>query len=551
MVCLALVVSSSVVWQFLIGVDLSRISSNNSCISSNIKFLVVDHSEHENVTVTGSTHSDTTTSHDNNIINNNTTVWWPHSLIHDETLEWDPHVYRPWLDPNAQPPPAVIVLTSFGWNHRNQTWGRMFARGIRERELFTGVINHPWFHPTLWDELEQLYQKRPRQQQQQQPAGSNGPLLATTINNNMTTRLPPSGTRIYIFLDQPQCGEPCYPIYGVGKEQNMDRMFGRVLGGDKGYVPRYTGRTPLEKASNPLLSSRTFQKLRLSSFPTTAILFHCHGYGVGAGWHNPHIRRNGSLASASYLSIATLSSLISQVQEHVDQGLVPPMPKPSQLTQQQVDDIDTCAAETNRPFYFVYAGNFRNGRNTDFERRHGGGARSSYQTLNDNQRMFVSRYFKPTEFNRSALSQYSYPEFMVRAVFALAARGDMKYSYRFSEVLSAGAIPVVHSDDWVWPFRPELVNWTDCAVILPEKDAGNTTLAYLETISLEQRCRMRQACYGIYKDYVETTVGTINGLVQGLERVQTQRQEGKAPLKLQGVRCDQFVNASRDCNLQR
>ena len=413
----------------------------------------------------------------------------------------------------------------------------------RTRTL-TGVINHPWFHPTLWEELEQHYQKRTRQPPQSPPPGSN----TTNNHNKIPTRLPPPGTRMYVFLDQPQYGESNYPVYGGKGTANMDVALGRP-----GHRTRST--LPLEQPSskNPLWSSRTFQKLRRKSsgFPTMAIVFNCNGYGVGAvRRQDAHIRATGSLAKASYLSIATLSSLISHVREDVDQGLVPPTPKPSQLTRQQVQDIDTCAAETHRPFYFVYAGNFRSGSNSEFHRRHGG-ARGSYERLNDNQRIFVSRYFKPTEFNRSALSNYSYPEFMARAVFALAARGDNKFLYRFSEVLSAGAIPVVHADDWVWPFRPELVNLTDCAVILPEKDAGHTTLAYLDTISLEQRCRMRQACYRIYKDYVETTVGTIHGLVQGLERVQTQQQLGGSPLKLQGVRCDQFVNASRDCNLQR
>ena len=50
------------------------------------------------------------------------------------------------------------------------------------------------------------------------------------------------------------------------------------------------------------------------------------------------------------------------------------------------------------------------------------------------------------------------------------------------------------ADDWVWPFRPELVDWKQCAVILPEKDAGEKAIAYLDSISEEERCRMRQAC---------------------------------------------------------
>ena len=540
LVCVALVTSMALVWQFQLGLELSLSvvdsSSSSSLLSSNLLAVELDRPGLDpihNPTTLAAVPLQHPANHKNNNHNKNKTVWWPHSLIQDQTLEWDPKVYRPWLDPNAPPPPAVIVLTSFGWNHWNQTWARTIPRSIRETELFTGIINHPWFHPTLWEELEQLYQKRRRR-----PPGP--------ITNRRTTRfpLPNTTTRLYVFLDRPQCGESNYPIYNGGRPANMDVTLGRPSGGGTPYV------TPLVPSHNPLWTSRTFSRLR-QTFSTMALLFNCNGYGLGA-FPEPQQRRvSGFLSNASYLSIATLSSLIRDVQEEVDQGLVPPMPHPCQLTDQQVHDIATCAAETNRPFFFVYAGNFRNGNNVDFERQHGGGARSSYQPLNDNQRIFVTPYSNASEFHRSALSKYSYAQFLARSVFALAARGDNKFSYRFSEVLSAGAIPVVHADEWVWPFRPELVNWTACAVIRPEQDAGKTTVAYLDTISVEQRCRMRQACYRIYKDYVETTVGTIHGLVQGLELLQTQRHEGGSPLKLQGVRCDEFVNPSRDCNLQR
>ena len=113
----------------------------------------------------------------------------------------------------------------------------------------------------------------------------------------------------------------------------------------------------------------------------------------------------------------------------------------------------------------------------------------------------MTRYFIGEEFQRSALSNYTYEDGLRQSVFALAPRGDNKFSYRFQEIMSAGAIPVVHADDWIWPFRPELVNWTECAVILPEKDAGQTTIDYLDRISLEDRCRMRQACQRIYQQY--------------------------------------------------
>ena len=85
------------------------------------------------------------------------------SLINDKTLKWDPEVERYWLDPElANPmevppekkPPAQILLTTLGWNQPNQTLGMQFMRSARETWLFEGVINHPYFHPTGWDDIE-------------------------------------------------------------------------------------------------------------------------------------------------------------------------------------------------------------------------------------------------------------------------------------------------------------------------------------------------------------------------------------------------------------
>ena len=165
----------------------------------------------------------------------------------------------------------------------------------------------------------------------------------------------------------------------------------------------------------------------------------------------------------------------------------------------------------------------------------------AYRRFNNNRRYFITRYFHE-EFQKSVLSNYTYEEVLSETVFALAPRGDNKFTYRFSEVLSGGAIPVVHADDWVWPFRPELVDWNECAVIRPEKDAGKATLEYLDTITIEQRCRMRQACYRIYQRYMATSVGTVDGLVQGLEKA---RLHGTVPMH--GVRCDQFTDKT-ECN---
>ena len=149
------------------------------------------------------------------------------------------------------------------------------------------------------------------------------------------------------------------------------------------------------------------------------------------------------------------------------------------------------------------------------------------------------------------LSKVTYQEALQESVFALAPRGDNKFSYRFTELMSAGAIPVVHADDWVWPFRPELVDWDKCAVILPEKDAGQFTIDILRNMTIDERCRRRQYCWQIYQNYMEAPVKIIDGLVQGLERVHLRQQAGLQPLPLGGVRCDAFTEDPSECNMMR
>ena len=49
--------------------------------------------------------------------------------------------------------------------------------------------------------------------------------------------------------------------------------------------------------------------------------------------------------------------------------------------------------------------------------------------------------------------------------FLLTPRGDNKFSFRFAEVLAASGIPVYHTDNYLFPFRPEMIG---CGKLCPE-----------------------------------------------------------------------------------
>lgn len=79
------------------------------------------------------------------------------SPLYDQTLFYNTSVDRLWLNDDAKqkPPPAMLLLTTYAWNQPNQTDGRLIFRGARSRELYEGIINHPWFHPTAWQDLNE------------------------------------------------------------------------------------------------------------------------------------------------------------------------------------------------------------------------------------------------------------------------------------------------------------------------------------------------------------------------------------------------------------
>jgi hypothetical protein len=194
------------------------------------------------------------------------------SPLRDKTVTWDTSIHRLWLDPAIEEPPAMILLTSLGWNHENQTFGLSLYRGIRTSELYEGIINHALFHPTAWDDIE------------------SGRM---SISNT---------TRYYIFVDYETCYEKNYPYYGYGSGPNRDQSGGRGIDG--------LGRnTILELVSAKLLTSM-YSKI---------VIFDCRGSGPLKFFHR--IRRDRfSPNKLAFVSISTTEGSAGPW----DQGLPPP-----------------------------------------------------------------------------------------------------------------------------------------------------------------------------------------------------------------------------------
>jgi len=467
-------------------------------------------------------------------------------LINDITLTWNETMHRPWLDnqrdnhSNTSQPPFMILLTNVGWNHPNQTYGLTMPRSLRERELFEGIVNHPYFHPTAWEEMR---------------------------NGSMPI---PKGSNFYVFADVSQCQEINYPFYGGHFEDNLDTLYNRSVDPDEFYtrISKCKRQNKFEILKHPIFQNNgeatstdtdTDNTGTNSKSKATLVVFNCQGNGPTCQ----------EIFDDVPISVAAIGGHFPNMDLRLDQGLIPPAPNPIQLSPEEEAAIASCEAETNlhsRPVKVVYAGNFRSGRNSAFHEKHGG-ARMSYMSFHDPEEGFFMmekddlRDIKNTEIsirlNNSTdsdihiLKNPTYDSLLRSTKFALAPRGDNKFSYRFTEVLSAGAIPVYHGDDHMLPFRPELVDWTKCGLFLPERDAGQVGIDLImqhladDPDARAKLCAMRQYCYfGIYKKYVETTTKQIDGMVQGLEALASGGEQ-KVPV---GVICNETSIANLDCN---
>lgn len=105
-----------------------------------------------------------------------------------------------------------------------------------------------------------------------------------------------------------------------------------------------------------------------------------------------------------------------------------------------------------------------------------------------------------------------YEDLLRQSTFGLVPRGDEHYTFRLTEVIAAGAIPVVIDDDFVAPFnRQDMEHW---AVLLPESDVASAPML-LESLSGEAVCSLKRNGSAIWRRS-RTLDGMVDGLLEGL-----------------------------------
>lgn len=391
--------------------------------------------------------------------------------INDRTMRLSPYVDRLWLhngvlEPEGtEPKPKVkLILTEMGWNQQNIKKGLEFVRSLRLREIMQAVIDHPLFDPTFsWKDM------------------ADGKLQ---FDPNI---------QYFVFLDVETCFESNYPNYAGDFPPNADRAANRT-------VKRAVHCPCLDINGCPYIEEALSAPL-FKTVPTARLFFFdCRGFGP-----DPNFRQQRQ--TSPQLSIVSISSEPKQLLGASDMGHPPPAINPVRLSYQERQQIqETCDQElpAHRKYLFSCVGAVRNDiRRNLFE-------------LHDETKGVI--LMQAPHFKERYGSQLTYRQVLQESLFAATPRGDNRFSYRFTEVLSAGAIPVIHSDGWVLPFRRELIDWAEeCAIIIPENQVAST-IEILQTITPEERCRRRRRCYEVYTEYMANAEGTVAGVIESATR---------------------------------
>lgn len=99
--------------------------------------------------------------------------------------------------------------------------------------------------------------------------------------------------------------------------------------------------------------------------------------------------------------------------------------------------------------------------------------------------------------------------------FALVPAGVQPSSYRFIEVLSAGAIPVLIADNYVKPFD-SLILWYKCLLQFPTAEM-HRIVGTLRAMRTEEVVKRQEYCLVIYEEFLKDDETLLRSAVRALK----------------------------------
>lgn len=324
-----------------------------------------------------------------------------------------------------------IVTTNYGWNTPQST---KFSRRILSGELFNATLSHPRYNASAWADLH-LH--------------------------------PDPNRRIIAFLDVDTCVESNYPVYGASNWKVNVEHNHPVVGKSIVDLPSKSCEYIKRAISSPALSQ--------SHSDSRLILIDC----CGVEKFRLRSACGRYLIHHDKVIVAYYSVEKSSARPLYDVGLSPPAIKPINLTTVERNEISSCQ---ERKYLFSFQG------------RRGFGRENLQKFANETDmyiRVYDERDSYKSDIRTDGTDSNNFKGIMKQSTFAGAPRGDLLFSYRFSEIMSAGAIPVVYADNWLLPFNEHIIDWSKCAVFISESDYSKTG-EILRSISVEKRCDMQK-----------------------------------------------------------
>tara|TARA_B110000977_G_scaffold76840_1_gene103676 strand:+ start:2906 stop:3853 length:948 start_codon:yes stop_codon:yes gene_type:complete len=133
--------------------------------------------------------------------------------------------------------------------------------------------------------------------------------------------------------------------------------------------------------------------------------------------------------------------------------------------------------------------------------------------MNDNKELIIKKFSNnPNDFEFKigkimeilpSDDEYSYLNLLFKSRFSLLPRGNgWALSYRHIEVMNAGSIPVIISDNYALPFS-ELIDWNSCSIRVKENELDN--LLEIVKSNLNREDELRKNVKDVYNKYFSST----------------------------------------------
>ncbi|CAM6090993.1 unnamed protein product [Calypogeia fissa] len=170
-----------------------------------------------------------------------------------------------------------------------------------------------------------------------------------------------------------------------------------------------------------------------------------------------------------------------------------------------------------------YLGRRRNGEgvfrsDANFRNMHNGKdvvvVTSCSHLINDMIREEEPELGKGCDEDQELYDQYDFADLM-NSTFSLAPAGISGSSYRFIEVLSAGAIPVLVVDNHVKPFE-NIIQWTRCALQFPTKETHRIVSA-VRAMSREEIEVRQKYCLWVYGEFLKDDSTLLRSVMRSLK----------------------------------